>query len=469
MSSLPSTFERRWLAETLRRYEAEHGVSDDSALLPTLNTGDTEQRIVQRAEHLIRAQHSHWINALHTWQSQTRWVIVLLGILALLSGFFSATSLINAGTQGVDGRSVNVVWMLLALLFVPVFSLLLWLGLTLIQGGSGQTPLGKLALWLQRHLPGQTPERLRLGQALLGLLSHHRLLGSAMSSLSHALWLLTLLAVILGLLLMLATQRHVFVWETTILQGNMFVDFVTALGSLPALLGFATPSMDMILASGNSQNTQTELARHAWASWLVGCVAVYGFLPRLVAFAFSFGMLRYGLGRLRLDMKQPGYAMLRVRLHQDSQALGVIDPAPATLPSSRLHPSNAHALDPHLHPTLVAFELGDDIPWPPANAAGLHVFPRTDSRTERQQLLDALQVAPPESLLIAIDSRLSPDRGSLGFIHQLAQHSPTPLVWLMQDHERSALWRDSLRKAGWPNDALLDDAAANIWLRGTAI
>ena len=80
MSSLPSTFERRWLAETLRRYEAEHGVSDDSALLPTLNTGDTEQRIVQRAEHIIRAQYPHWINALHTWQSQTRWVIVLLGM-----------------------------------------------------------------------------------------------------------------------------------------------------------------------------------------------------------------------------------------------------------------------------------------------------------------------------------------------------------------------------------------------------
>ena len=305
MSNSLTAFERRWLAETLRRHEAEHGVCDDSALLPTLNTGDTEQRIVQRAEHIIRAQYPHWIDALHTWQSQTRWVIVLLGILALLGGFISATSLINAGTQGVDGRSVNVVWMVLVLLFVPMLSLLLWLIFTLFSGGSGQTPLGKLALWLQRHLPGQTPERLRLGQALLGLMTNHRLLGSAMSSLSHALWLLTLLAVILGLLLMLATQRHVFVWETTILQGGMFVDFVNALGKLPALLGFATPSVDMILASGNSQNTQTELARHAWASWLVGCVLVYGILPRLAAFGVSFGMWRYGLTRLRLDQSNP--------------------------------------------------------------------------------------------------------------------------------------------------------------------
>ncbi len=464
----PSAFERRWLAEALRRYEAEHGVCDDSALLPTLNTGDTESRILLRAERLIRTQHPRWLNEMHTWQSQTRWVILLLGVLALLSGFFSALSLINTGAHSMDGRIVNVVWMVLALLFIPVLSLLLWLVLTLLPGSSGQTPLGRLALWLQRHLPGQSPERLRMGQALLGLLAHHRLLGFGMSSLSHGLWLLTLGAVILGLLLMLATQRHVFVWETTILPGSLFVDFVSALGKFPALLGFAIPSREMILASGSAQSGQAELARHAWASWLVGCVVVYGILPRLAAFGVSFGLWKHGLATLRLDLKQPGYAMLRARLHQDSQALGVIDPAPAALPSSRLHTLTAHAPEQPHHPALVGFELGDDVPWPPENTGAFRVFPRIDSREERQHVLDTLHAAPPDSLLIAVDSRLSPDRGSLGFIHQLALHSATPLVWLMHDHTRSALWRSSLRAAGWPNDALLDDAAAKIWLQGAA-
>ncbi|MDD2892857.1 MAG: DUF2868 domain-containing protein, partial [Halothiobacillaceae bacterium] len=322
--------------------------------------------------------------------------------------------------------------------------------------------------WLQRHLPGQSLERLHLGQALLSLLGHHRLLRWGMGSLSHGLWLLALAAAVLGLLLMLATQRHVFVWETTILPGSVFVEFVTLLGKLPALLGFATPSPEIILASGSSHTTQSELARHAWASWLIGCMLLYGLLPRLLALALSFGLWKHGLAKLRLDLQQPGYAMLRARLHQDSQALGVVDPAPAALPSSKLHAWSAHAASDGARPALVGFELGDDLPWPPSNAGQFNIFPRIESREERQRLLDALNAAPPGSLLIAVDSRLSPDRGSLSFINQLAQHSATALVWLVRDHERSALWRSSLHAAGWPNDALLDDASAHLWLQGAA-
>ena len=233
-------------------------------------------------------------------------------------------------------------------------------------------------------------------------------------------------------------------------------------------LGFAMPSQEIIFASGNAHNGQAEWARHAWASWLIGCVLVYGILPRLLAFAVSFGWWKYGLGRLRLDLKQPGYAMLRARLHQDSQTLGVIDPAPAELPHSTRHAWENYGAAQADRPAIVGFELGEDLPWPPENSAPFHVFPRIDNFAERQQLVETLHSAPPASLVIAVDSRLSPDRGSLSFIHQLAQHSTTPLVWLMGDHERSALWRSSLRAAGWPNDALLDDAAAQIWLQGAA-
>jgi hypothetical protein len=473
-----TTFEQRWLAEMLRLHEAEHGTLDDTALLPTLQltSPDIETSILLRAEHLVQAQHLSWIDDLRTWQTQARFVVGLLVALALLGGFFSATSLINSGAYGSEGRVVNVVWMLGALLLMPILSLLAWIFLLALPGSHGRTLLGQLGFWLQRHLPGQSPARLHVGHALFSLLNHHRLLRWGMGSLSHLLWLLALAAAVLGLLLILATQRHLFAWETTILPGEVFVNFVTWTGSLPAYFGFTTPSAEVILASGASHTAQSDTARHAWASWLVGCVIVYGLLPRLLAFVFSFWQWKHGLATLRLDLKQPGYAMLRARLHIDTQIIGVIDPAPATLQTSNFHPWPSQEHIKGTRPALIGLELGEDIPWPPAGAAKVTVFPRIESREERQRLLAALQENTPDSIVIAVDTRLSPDRGSLNLINQWAQHTATPLVWLTHPPgvptgartERSAVWRDSLREAGWPNDALLEDAAANIWLGAAA-
>ena len=473
MSAIALTpFEQRWLAETLRLHEAEHGAFDDTALLPALqNTdSDVETRILLRAQRVVQTQHLSWIDDIRAWQTQARFVVGLLAALALLSGSFSAIGLINSGAYGGEGRVVNVVWMLGALLLVPTLSLLTWLFLLALPGNHGGTVLGQFGFWLQRHLPGQTPARLHVAHALFSLLNHHRLLRWGMGSLTHLLWLLALLAAVFGLLLILATQRHLFVWETTILPGEVFVDVVQWTGALPAYLGFTTPSAEMILASGNSFAAQSDTTRHAWAAWLMGCIIVYGLLPRLLALAFSFWQWKHGLATLRLDLKQAGFAMLRARLHINTQNIGVTDPAPTTLTTSSFHPWPAHEHTLGTRPALVGLELGQDIAWPPAGADKFTVFPRIESRAERQRLLAALQTTPPASLLIAIDTRLSPDRGSLNAINQWAHHSATPLVWLMQppgaQNERSSVWQASLLESGWPKDALLDDTAAKVWLQG---
>src|SRR3546814_13701849 len=52
----------------------------------------------------------------------------------------------------------------------------------------------------------------------------------------------------------------------------------TALGWLPAQLGFALPSEAMIRASDGLQQLPGS-AQALWSSWLIGCVVVYGLLP----------------------------------------------------------------------------------------------------------------------------------------------------------------------------------------------
>lgn len=49
---------------------------------------------------------------------------------------------------------------------------------------------------------------------------------------------------------------------------------------------------------------------------------------------------------------------------------------------------------------------GDDVPWPPESTGRSGYSQCIDSREERQHVLDTLHAAPPDSLLIAVDSRL---------------------------------------------------------------
>ncbi len=455
-----SPFEQRWLAEALRRHEASHGALNDAALLPELTKpADDEARILRRAERLAPQVWPNSVQAMRSWQARTRWVIIIMSLMAVFSGWLSATGLISAGAYLAEGRVVNIILLLFALLLVPALSFVVWLVFVFWPGSSGQTLLGTLAVWMQQKLLKPASPVAELGLAWLSLLGRGRLLGHGMASLSHLLWLLALSASILGLLFMLATQRHVFVWETTILPGQWFVHFVHTLGQLPALFGFALPTSDMIEHSG-SLGAQDEATRHAWAGWLIGCIVVYGLVPRLLAFTLSFVLWQRGMRRLKLDLHQPGFALLRARLQQASQALGVVDAAPATLPQSIRIPSHVFGDS----PVLVGFELGDDLRWPPDNVHGCTVYPRIDSRQERQQVLDALQTHPASSLLIVIDSRLTPDRGSLNFVNQLAAHSTHSFIWLLQAQARTPLWREALRHAGWADDALLDDAQAQRWL-----
>jgi hypothetical protein len=79
-------------------------------------------------------------------------------------------------------------------------------------------------------------------------------------------------------------------------------------------------------------------------------------------------------------------------------------------------------------------------------------------------------------LLVAVDARQTPDRGSLGLIAELADHAQAMCVWLAgvdggarADGDTPAgrlrQWREGLARLGFGPDAVLTDpAAARAWL-----
>ncbi len=455
-----SAFESRWLAEALRLREAASGPLEDAdaARAARRAAGDVEQRILVRAQLL--GEREGLTRAIAGWRPHARLLLGVLAVAALFSGFGVAVAVLGDGS-----RPVNVVWALSGLLGVHLLSLLFWFVSLWLGGREAGGALGHVWLWLSTRIRTSQLQA-QVGAALAAWLGRSGLLRWWLGAVTHGLWLAALTGALAGLLITLAARRYGFVWETTILPTEAFVQVIRRLGWLPAQLGFAIPDAAAVRAGGTGA-VQDEAARIAWSSWLIGCMVVYGIVPRLLFWLACSAAFVSGRRRLRLDLGLPGYAALVARLAPASERIGVTDAAPATLPHA--HVGTAHRVDGH-DAVLLGLELRPDVRWPPplplnARAAGV-----IDSREQRHRTLAQLSAAPPARLLIAVDPRLSPDRGSLEFIAELSRPAGDCRVWLIRpdaadDPERRQHWRTSLHSSGLDAAAVIEDAQAALdWL-----
>ena len=442
-----------WLTETVRLREEHAGPLEDleANRLARAAGGDLPSRIQRRA--LWLAERDGLTAALKHWLQGARLALVLLMIFAALSGAGLAFAALGQ-------TPVNVFWALGSLLGLNLILLLSWL-LGLIFAGEHGATLGRLWLWLSEKM-ARDAKAAQLAPALLLMLQRKKLNRWALGTLVNGLWLLAMLSALILLLTLMATRRYGFVWETTILSADTFIHVTHALGYLPSLLGFNVPTVEMIRASGDGA-LDIESARQAWATWLVGVLVVYGVLPRLLLTLLCFWRWNSGKAALRLDLNLPGYAQLRERLMPTSERLGVNDPEPAQLhrvESSVGELASEGAL-------LVAIELDEQRPWPPALPKNVSNAGILDSRESRHKLLEQLSRFPPARLAIACDPRRSPDRGSLALIAELARNAGETRVWLLQappgealDGERLGDWHIALQQL----DLQFADCAPLNWL-----
>ncbi|NQD94930.1 DUF2868 domain-containing protein, partial [Pseudomonas sp. CrR25] len=355
----PNKLQRLWLSEAIRLREEHAGPLEDREANRRAGAagGSLTERIQARA--VLLAERDGQLQALWHWRQGAQLALAVLLTLALLGGIGLALAALGDGL-----RPVNVFWALGSLLGLDLLLLLGWT-LGLLLGGDHTGALGRLWLWLSEKL-ARDAAAVQLAPALLLLLQRRRLGRWGLGVVVHGLWLLTLLAALLSLLALLATRRYGFVWESTLLGGDTFIGLTQALGVLPALLGFSLPDAELIRASGDAA-LASETARHSWAGWLLGVLLVYGLLPRLLLMLLCLWRWQRGCAALQLDLGLPGYDLLRERLQPSSERLGVCDAAP---PQAHPAPTGSGVFDSQ-GALLVAIELDERRPWPPALPKGV--------------------------------------------------------------------------------------------------
>jgi hypothetical protein len=436
-----------WLTETVRLREEQAGPLEDleANRRASAQGGDLPTRITSRA--LWLAERDGMRAALLHWKQGARLALIAMTVFAVISGAGLAFAAMGDGVA-----PVNVFWALGSLLGLNLVLLISWT-LSLILAGSSAAGLGRLWLWLSEKL-ARDAQAAQLAPALVVLLQRKRLNRWVLGALIHGWWLVALVSALVLLVMLMATRRYGFVWETTILGSDTFVSLTQTLGVLPAMLGFAVPSEEMIRASGDSALI-VESGRQAWAAWLVGVLLVFGILPRLLLALFCLWRWRLGRAGLSLDLGLPGYSQLRERLMPSSERLGVSDAAPAELHQVRTD----GAVQDSTGAIVVAIELDDDQPWPPQLPQAVRDAGVLDNRESRTRLLDQLTRFPPARLLIACDPRRSPDRGSLALIAELARCAGSTRIWLlpappgqMLEVTRVGDWRSALLQLDLPAD-----------------
>ncbi len=441
------------VTESIRLIEQHGPLEDGQALRGALAAADTrEQQVVQRARLLAsrlelpaRLQHARTMAPL---------VLAAMAVAIVLAGLALAGSVLDT-----QDRRINVMAALAALLGLHALTLALWLVALALPATRFGGALGRLWLELTARLTlGRGAEPAALLRAALGLLERARLLPWALGFASHAIWALSFAVVLAVLLFAFAFRSYTLSWETTILSPDTFVAGVRALSPAPAWLGFPVPDAASALAP-----VPDAAGQRIWAWWLIGCIVVYGLLPRIACALLCALVWRARRDALAPDFAGPYYRHLFARLDALAPTT-VVDADSRASDWRRVLPHHAGETSAQL--AVVGFELPPECDWPPpALPHSASIVRRiAGSAAERLEVLDTLARAHPRAVVLVCHAASSPDRGTERFLRDLLRTCGECRLWLTGKpapaEAQVARWRDWLHTVGLAEVHCFTDATA---------
>lgn len=415
--------------------------------LTGLATVVNDQQPFARALH----QRAKALIAEHEWsaviKAPAQWYRRLTIFVCVLFALLGIVAVLNALSGEAGSRVLNIYGLLLVLLGFNLISLVLWLVGSvaklsgLISGSLGSLPLGIENLLRRfRQKQGRTAYSAWQESHFSGNVGIWRL-----SLVSHSIWLSYLGAGLVCLLVLFSVRQYDFIWGSTLLSGGTFVDLTLALGGPLQLLGVSMPDPSQVLASQSGLISERTLSntdiRRQWAWFLLGAIAVYGLLPRLLAAMVSLLVLKHAESRYLPDFYLPYYVELKQRMQAEAGYVKVVDADNSPLDSlekGQLSESPAPS-DFHELPTgtyIAGFELAENS----QQALSVNIVDR-ESYTASLQALESSDNA----VAVIVDLEAVPDRGTRRKLVELFSKAKDTYLILLDDesgseaHERQRL------------------------------
>jgi hypothetical protein len=410
-----------WITQTIHLIENESGRFADQDINRQVRAMQTSltNRIVMRAVMLSKEN-----GLLSAQKTLLRAAKLSFIILLFLSTIFGATLAFGALSQD----PINLYWAIFSLLGVHLVTLCIWLLSFFFFSNLGGSLLVYCWLWLTKKFSQKkTVQQLIPAFVELFGVRIRWLIGFVL----NLFWTLILSSALLVLVVLFSTQHYRFEWKTTLLSSDAIINLTHYLGWLPSFIGFTIPNNDIIRLSEQALNASD--ARSAWAIWLLGIFCVYGLIIRLLCMVICGLNWIISCRQIKLNTQTACYQLLA----NDLQPLLVNVEDADSKGKDKVSRLTNHFIEDGQGAFLVAIDIQED--WSPPGSVTFLGFLNT--REQRRNILDYLQLSPAKKLLIAIDTDRTPDRGMLNLINQLMNKSQQNRIWFINQGKQLNNWQ----------------------------
>lgn len=334
-------------------------------------------------------------------------VSLLLGLMAVPPAFATGQS-----------NQINIFWLFIILLGFHALNFVVWF-VTMVATMKQQTDSKGMLLSLLILLNKKISKHSHINTDVSAAYLHWQCPAHSnkwlISSLSHGAWGCYLLAGWIMTLLLLLTNQVNFVWETTLLSDDAFIQLTQTLSAIPQWFGIALPNQVDILASRVDLVSQTASTRQHWANFLLASIFLYGVLPRVIFTIACLAM--YHLKRAAQPLSTQEKIIQNRYRQQEKQSRNILD--------ADHHRSNSSAPANDTNSNTLAEDAFSQhwalFEWSQARPDYLHAARSVSLLNGREEQDRFLASANDETMYILVNAEQSPDRGTRRFFTQVSK------------------------------------------------
>jgi hypothetical protein len=360
-------------------------------------------------------------------------VSFLLGLIAVPPAFATGES-----------NQVNIFWLFIILLGFHALNFIVWfvtMMATMRYSSEGKGFLLSLLIFINKKVSKHSLIKEEVTAAYLHWQCPAHSNKWLISSISHGAWGCYLLAGWIMTLLLLLTNQVNFVWETTLLSDQAFIQLTQTLSILPQWFGISLPNQLDILASRVDLISQTASTRQHWANFLLASILIYGVLPRLIFMLISLGLYHFKRATQPLSTQEK---IIQNRYRQpEKQHRNILD---ADHHKTEKSSTASNTGD---QKTLANNSFSQHwalFEWSTAQPDYLNSARSLSFLNSREEQERFLMSSSNEPVYILVDGAQSPDRGSRRFFSQASKVYPS-LFMVISDHEQAKFIADWQRLA----------------------